>query len=80
MCQAESGSGYVASERIAGRLGDRTRSFVVQHGANGGGEETKAYGAVVPGSGTGDLRGLRGRVTYQHDEHGVIFTLDYDLE
>ena len=79
MCQAEGGSGYVASERIVDRLGDRAGSFVVQHGANGGADESRAFGAVVPGSGTGELRGLRGRVTYQYDQHGANFTLDYDL-
>ena len=77
MCRAEGGSGYVASERIVGRIGEWMGSFVVQHGATGG-DETKTFGAVVPGSGTGELRGLRGRVAYHHDEHGAILAFDCD--
>ncbi len=40
----------------------------------------KAFGYVVPGSGTGELQGLRGHCTFHHDENGATFTLDYDVE
>jgi hypothetical protein len=35
---------------------------------------------VVPGSGTGELRGLRGNVEFRHDENGASLTFDYAIE
>ena len=81
MCQAEDGSaGYVAMERVVGRVGTRSGSFVVQHGATRDSAYAATFGTVVPGSGTGDLRSLRGEAAYRHDEQGATFTLDYDLD
>ena len=81
MSQAPDGAaGYVAMERVVGRIGERSGSFDVQHCATQGGADPQAFWFVVPGSGTGDLRGLRGTVTYQHDERGATFTLDYDFD
>ena len=80
MCQAEGGAGYLASELVIGRVGERTGSFVVQHGGINDGGATRTFGYVVAGSGTGGLRGLRGEAAYQHDEHGASFQLDYDLD
>ena len=79
-CQPIDGAaGYVASERIVGRVGDRSGSFVVQHGGvHDGATSARPFGHVVPGSGTGELRGLTGEAAFRHDEHGATFTLDYD--
>lgn len=78
-CQAADGSaGYVASERVTGRIGDRAGTFVVQHGGTAvAGTPDHNFGHVVPGSGTGQLTGLRGTCEYRHDETGATFTLDY---
>jgi hypothetical protein len=73
------GIAYTALERVVGRVGDRAGSFILQHGAMRGGDMTQAAGRVVPDSGTGELRGLRGEVTIRHDEQGATFTLDYDF-
>jgi hypothetical protein len=75
----ETSGGYVASERITGRIGDRAGSFVVQHGATQDGDRFEVYGRVLPGSGTGDLQGIRGTCTFEHDERGAIFTLNYEF-
>lgn len=72
-------AGYVASERVSGALDGRAGSFVVQHGGIVGGPEVRQFGWVVPGSATGDLRGLSGTVLFQHDEHGAVVTLTYEL-
>lgn len=78
MCQAADGSaGYVASERVVGRLGERVGSFVLQHGGTVEGDDAKPFGHVVPGSGTGALHGLRGEATFRHDENGAVLTLRY---
>lgn len=40
----------------------------------------RQFGWVVPGSGTGDFAGLSGSAQFQHDKHGAIFTLEYEIE
>jgi hypothetical protein len=72
-------AGYVALERVTASVGGRSGGFDVQHCASQGGPADKAVWFVVPGSGTGELRGLYGDVTYRHDESGAVFTLDYDF-
>ena len=62
---------YTANERVVGALDGRAGTFVLQHGAWEGGQ----WGFVVPGSGTGDLAGLRGDARL---DHGRI-ALDYDF-
>ena len=73
---------FIGLGRVVGRVGDRTGSFVLQHTGtfeNGG---VRATWAVVPGSGAGELSGLRGEGGYvwdgQHDRP-TPFTLEYDL-
>jgi hypothetical protein len=76
---AAGGIAYTALERVTGRVGERSGSFILLHGATRGGDMTRASGRVVPDSGTGELRGLRGEVAIGHDEQGATFTLDYDF-
>lgn len=60
----EKGSGgYVAMERVTGRLEERKGSFVLQHDAtmNRGTAEMRIR--VVPDSGTGELEGIAGTMT-----------------
>lgn len=75
---AEGGEGYIATERIVGRVGDRTGSFVVQHGGVSS-RELVQFGYIVKDSGTGDLRGIVGTCRYDHDETGARFSLDYEF-
>jgi hypothetical protein len=85
MCQADpsdlsSGAGYVASERVVGRLGGREGSFVMQHWGVSGSDAQRTAGHVVPGSGTGELAGLSGDVEIAVDaEGGHTLTLTYDI-
>lgn len=76
----EGGRGYVASERVEGSLDGRRGSFVLQHYGVDDGRDKKSAGHVVPGSGTGELRGLRGDVVYAHDENGARVTLTFSFE
>src|SRR6266480_3177213 len=60
----ESTASFVGLERITGRIGDRSGTFVLQHtGTFADGIATVNY-SVVPGSGTGDLSGLKGQGSY----------------
>lgn len=71
---------FVGLERIVGRLAGKSGSFVLQRiGVFEGGQAKETY-SVVPGSSTGELRGLtgEGRSSVGHGmEHP--FTLDYEL-
>ena len=51
---------FVGLERIVGRIGDKSGSFVLQRsGVFEDGQAKESY-TVVPGSATGDLQGLTG--------------------
>ena len=80
MYRSDGSATFVGLERIVGRIGGKTGTFVLQRsGAFEGGEAKESY-SVVPGSGTGELVGLRGdgRSSVGHGmEHP--FTLDYEL-
>ena len=71
---------FVGLERVVGRIGGKTGSFVLQRiGVFENGEAKESY-SVVPGSATGELQGLRGegRSAVGHGlEHP--FSMSYDL-
>jgi len=72
---------FVGVQRVRGSIGGRTGSFLLQPSGTLAGKVTKAEWFVVPGSGTGDLQGLRGEGGFeaQLGEHGSYW-LDYDLQ
>jgi Protein of unknown function (DUF3224) len=74
-------AGYVALERVTGTLKGRNGSFVLQH--NGTMDRGKAATsiAVVPDSGTGELRGLAGRMNIIVAADGAhSYEFDFRLE
>jgi hypothetical protein len=78
---AEEGSAaYAGFERVVGSVHGRSGSFVLHHSATMTRGEGESSLSVVPDSGTGELRGLRGdaRIT-REPGGGHSFTLDYDL-
>lgn len=79
--RTDGSASFVGLERVIGRVGDRSGSFVLQHSGTFEGGTAKATWFVVPGSGTGDLNGLRGKGGFAaaHAEHYPI-TLEYDFE
>jgi uncharacterized protein DUF3224 len=73
---------FVGLERIVGRVGERAGSFVVQHTGTFDGEMAEGELLVVPGSGTEDLRGLKGEGSFKAGlgpDGTRTFTLDYDI-
>ena len=56
-------AGYVAMERVTGKLRGRTGSFVLQHSATMTRGTPAGTITVVPDSGTGELRGLSGKMS-----------------
>lgn len=74
----QDGRGYLAAERVTGRLDDgRSGSFTVHHGALQDPGDASAFGHIVPGTGTGDFAGFAGEARIHHDESGpyFVFTL-----
>lgn len=70
---------YVALERITGVLDGRTGAFTVVHrGVMDAGAHELSI-TVVPGSGDGELKGLRGVYHLTRDEGGHHYVLDYEL-
>jgi hypothetical protein len=80
MYRADGSAAFVGLERVAGRIGGKTGTFVLQRaGVFEGGEAKESY-VVVPGSATGELSGLQGdgRSSVGHGmEHP--FTLSYEF-
>jgi hypothetical protein len=73
---------FVGLERVVGRIGDRAGSFALQQRGTFENGVVKATWSVVPDSGTGGLRGLRGEGGYLWDAQqgqSATFTLDYNL-
>jgi hypothetical protein len=59
------GSGsFVGIERIEGAIGNRSGSFILQHSGTFEGQNVKGAVFIVPGSGEGDLKTIRGGGTY----------------
>jgi hypothetical protein len=80
--RAESGSAaYVALDRIACRLGDRSGSFVLAHHGTVSEDASANAASVVPDSGTGELAGLRGRGSISVADDGThTLTLEYEFD
>ena len=80
MYRSDGSATFLGLERISGRIGGKAGSFVVQRiGVFEGGQAKESY-SVIPGSGTGDLRGLAGSGSSAVG-HGMEhpFVLDYEL-
>lgn len=78
----QSGSaGYVAIERVTGALHGRRGSFALQHDATMHRGEFSLHIIVVPGSGTGELQGLRGTMNIIIAPGGAhSYEFEYELE
>lgn len=78
LCQVDDDhAAYTGHERVTGTLAEREGTFVIQHGGVVDGPEPRPFGEIVPGSATGALTGLRGNVTFMHDEQGARVQIDY---
>lgn len=71
---------FAGIERVRGSIGGKKGSFLLQVRGTVVGQEMDAEWSVLPGSGTGELRSLRGDGGFkaQLGQHGTIW-LDYEL-
>ena len=70
-------AGYVAIERVTGRLNDRSGSFVLQHNATMNRGAPYLNIAVIPDSGTGELAGLSGTMHIVIDKGQHSYEFEY---
>jgi hypothetical protein len=81
MYRSDGSATFVGLERVVGQVAGKAGSFVLHRtGVFENGVAKESY-FVIPGSGTGDLRGLRGEGTSAVG-HGMEhpFVLDYELD
>lgn len=81
MYRGDGSASFVGLERFVGRIGAKAGTFVLQRsGVFENGQAKESY-AVIPGSATGELRGLRGE-GHTALGHGTEypFTLQYEME
>jgi hypothetical protein len=81
MYRGDDSATFVGLERVTGRIGGKSGTFVLERsGVFESGQAKESY-SVIPGSGTGELRTLRGEGTSSVG-HGTEhpFVLNYELE
>ena len=72
-------AGYVAIEVVTGMLNGKQGSFAMQHFATIDGSGPKMQVIVVPGSGTGDLKGIEGTFAIRAEGGEHFYDLEYRL-
>jgi hypothetical protein len=76
---AKGAAGYVAMERVEGSLQGRKGSFCLQHNATMDSGAHQLNIIVVPGSATGELVGLGGKMDILIAEGKHSYVFDYEL-
>lgn len=79
MTDVQGSAGYVAMERVNGKLDGRTGTFALQHSGTMTRGKPELIITVVPDSGTADLAGLTGRMTIDIVEGKHFYKFDYTL-
>ena len=79
--RADGSASFVGIERVSGKVGGRSGTFLLQDSGTLEGSTVKGEWFVIPGSGTGELAGLRGEggFTAELGQRASI-TLDYWFE
>ena len=72
-------AGYVAMEHVTGAFGALTGSFALQHAGTMHGGESILNISVVPGSGTGELAGISGKLKLDIVGRTHHYELEYTL-
>lgn len=79
MTATKGSAGYVAMERVTGKLAGRSGTFVLQHSGTMDRGTPSLTITVVPDSGTGELAGLTGTMTIEITEGKHLYVFEYSL-
>jgi len=77
--EIQGSAGYVAIERVIGKLNGKKGSFILQHSAIMSGTSQKLTVVVVPDSGTEELKGLTGNLVIKIENGQHFYEFEYDL-
>jgi hypothetical protein len=72
-------AGYVAMEKVSGKLNGRSGSFALQHSGTMTQGEQRLSVTVVPDSGTGELTGIAGTMTIKIEGGKHFYEFEYTL-
>lgn len=72
-------AGYVAIEMVTGTLGGKKGTFALQHSATMDERGPNMQVIVVPGSGTGQLKGIAGTFNIRIENGQHYYDFDYTL-
>jgi Protein of unknown function (DUF3224) len=72
-------AGYVAIEMVTGTLAGKDGGFALQHSATMDQNGLKMSVIIVPGSGTGELKGIAGTFTIKIEGGQHSYDLEYSL-
>lgn len=72
-------AGYVAIERFIGTLKGRAGGFALQHNGIMNRGEASLSVVVVPDSGSGELVGLRGRMSLSNNGGAHVYEFEFEL-
>jgi len=76
---ASTSGGYVAIEKVTGKLNGRSGSFVLQHSATMEDGKGHLNIIVVPGSGSGELTGIAGKMDIIMEAGKHSYVIEYTL-
>ena len=81
MYRSAGSASFTGLERVVGSIGGRSGSFVLEHRGTFEDGVAKVTLSVVPGSGTGDLRTIKGEGRFEvGHQPPYVMTLDYSFE
>lgn len=72
-------AGYVAMERVTGKLHGRSGTFVLQHSGTMNRGSASLIVTVVPDSGTAQLKGLAGKMAIKIEGGKHFYDFEYTL-
>ena len=72
-------AGYVAMEKVQGRLNGRNGSFILQHNGTMNRGESRLSIRIVPDSGTDELSGIAGEMLLTIDQGKHFYEFHYSL-
>lgn len=79
MTTVKGSAGYVAIEQVSGFLSGKQGSFVLQHFGTMNQGKDRLVLEVIPDSGSGELKGLSGKMLIKIENGKHFYEFDYDL-
>ncbi len=79
MTAVQGSAGYVAIERVSGKLAGKAGTFLLQHTGTMNRGEPNLLITVVPDSGTGELTGLQGKMAIVIEAGKHFYDFEYTL-